>query len=213
MLHRRTTILSLLAGLAPAVGFAQSDAGPSVLSPRDLADIARVEAYLNGLKSLKAKFIQLAPDGGLSQGSTWLQRPGRMRFQYDPPAPFLLVASHGFLMFNDTSLRQTSNIPLSRTPLGILLADRVKLSGDVSVTSIERLPNQLHISLARTAAPGDGTLTLTFAEQPLALRQWTVLDAQRQETRVTLSNVELGGAFDQKLFEQALPSESSNGGG
>ena len=66
---------------------------------------------------------------------------------------------------------------------------------------MQRLPGQLQVSLVRTASPGDGTLTLIFADNPLMLRQWTVLDAQRQETRVTLYNAETGGKFDPKLFE------------
>ena len=124
-----------------------------------------------------------------------------MRFQYDPPSPLLLVAGHGLVVFHDKSLNQTSNIPLSKTPLGILLADHVRLQGDVTVTGMQRLPGQIQVSLVRTASPGDGTLTLIFADNPLTLRQWTVLDAQRQETRVTLYNVETGGQFDPKLFE------------
>jgi outer membrane lipoprotein-sorting protein len=111
------------------------------------------------------------------------------------------VAGHGLVVFHDKSLNQTTNIPLSQTPLGILLADHVRLKGDVTVTGMQRLPGQLQVSLIRTASPGDGTLTLIFAENPLTLRQWTVLDAQRQETRVTLNNAELGGRFDQNLFE------------
>jgi outer membrane lipoprotein-sorting protein len=102
-------------------------------------------------------------------------------------------------------LNQTSNIPVGQTPLGILLADHVKLQGDVTVTAMQRLPGQIQVSLIRTASPGDGTLTLIFADNPLTLRQWTVLDAQRQETRVTLYNVETGGKFDQKLFELVDP--------
>jgi outer membrane lipoprotein-sorting protein len=90
---------------------------------------------------------------------------------------------------------------VGQTPLGILLADHVKLAGDVTVTGMQHLPGQIQVSLVRTASPGDGTLTLIFADNPLTLRQWTVLDAQRQETRVTLYNAELGGNFDQKLFE------------
>jgi outer membrane lipoprotein-sorting protein len=125
-----------------------------------------------------------------------------MRFQYDPPAPFLLLASSGVLTFNDSSLRQSSNIPLSRTPLGILLADKVVLGGAVQVLALQRLPGQLQVTLMRTESPGDGTLTLVFADQPLALRQWIVIDAQRRETRVTLSNVQTGGSFDRRLFEQ-----------
>jgi outer membrane lipoprotein-sorting protein len=77
----------------------------------------------------------------------------------------------------------------------------VTFGGDVSVTGIQRLPGQIQVSLIRTSSPGDGTLTLIFADNPLTLRQWTVIDAQRQETRVTLYNVETGGNFDQKLFQ------------
>jgi outer membrane lipoprotein-sorting protein len=171
-------------------------------SAQDQADIARVEAYLNGLKSLKAQFVQVAGNGEMSKGTAWLERPGRMRFQYAPPSPFLLVAGHGVLTFTDSTLGQTTNIPLGRTPLGILLADNVLLSGAVTVTAMQRLPGQLQLTLVRGASPGDGSLTLIFADQPLALRQWTVIDAQRRETRVTLYDVQLGGRFDQQLFDQ-----------
>ena len=168
---------------------------------QDNDDLRRIEAYLDSLRTLKAHFLQVAPNGQITQGTAWLDRPGRMRFQYDPPTPLLLVAGHGLVVFHDKSLNQTSNIPISQTPLGILLADHVRFGGDVSVTGIQRLPGQIQVSLIRTSSPGDGTLTLIFADNPLTLRQWTVLDAQRQETRVTLYNVETGGNFDQKLFE------------
>ena len=171
------------------------------VTPQDQADLNRIEAYLDSMRSLKARFLQVAPNGSISQGTAWLERPGRMRFQYDPPSPLLLVAGHGLVVFNDKSLNQTSNIPIGRTPLGILLADHVHLSGDVTVTGMQHLPGQIQVSLVRTASPGDGTLTLVFADNPLSLKQWTVLDAQRQETRVTLYDVQTGGNFDPKLFE------------
>lgn len=172
--------------------------------------MARIETYLNGLRSLKAKFIQIAPDGGLASGTAWLSRPGRMRFEYFPPTPFLLVAGNGLLVFHDGKLNQTTNILLGQTPLGILLADNVKLSGDLTVLGLRREPGMLEVRVTRTASPGDGSLSLVFADAPLALRQWTVLDAQRHETRVTLSNVELGGNFDSKLFQFVDPSIFSN---
>lgn len=170
-------------------------------TPQDRADLGRIESYLDSLRTLKAHFLQVAPNGAIAQGTVWLERPGRMRFQYDPPSPLLLVAGHGLVVFHDKSLNQTSNIPLSQTPLGMLLADNVRLTGDVTVTGMQLLPGQIQVSLVRTASPGDGTLTLIFADNPLTLRQWTVLDAQRQETRVTLYNAETGGQFDPKLFE------------
>ncbi|MEA2742843.1 MAG: hypothetical protein QOG25_1214, partial [Acetobacteraceae bacterium] len=135
----------------------------------------------------------------------------RMRFQYDPPAPFLLIAAHGVLTFHDSSLQQSSNIGLNRTPLGILLADKVDLSGAVSVTAIQRLPGQIQLTVVRTESPGDGSLTLIFADQPLTLRQWTVVDPQRRETHVTLYNAQLGGSFDPQLFEQISPPSAKRG--
>lgn len=197
---KRRTLLHLSSALllAPASALAQPRFQPT---PQDRADLARIETYLDSLKTLKAQFLQVAPNGAISRGTAWLERPGRMRFQYEPPSPLLLVAGHGLVVFHDKQLNQTSNIPLSQTPLGILLAEQVRLQGAVTVTGMQRLPGQIQVSLVRTATPGDGTLTLVFADNPLTLRQWTVLDAQRQETRVTLYNVELGGKFDPQLFE------------
>jgi outer membrane lipoprotein-sorting protein len=196
----RRTILGLLAlpVLVPLSASAQVQSAP--LTPQDAADLARVEAYLNTLKTLKARFLQVAPDGGTSSGTAWLDRPGRMRFEYDPPSPYLMVAGGGVVVFRDTKLKQTSNLFVGQTPLGILLSDHIKLSGDVTVTGISRLPGQIQVTMVRTKSPGDGSLTLVFADTPLALRAWSVVDSQRKETRVSLFDVELGGTFDQKMF-------------
>jgi len=192
---------------------ARAQVHPAPLTPQDQADIGRIQTYLNGIRTLHSRFLQVAPDGRTSEGQAWLERPGRMRFQYDPPAPFLLVAGNGLLVFHDSELKQTSNIPLGSTPLGILLADQVTLSGAVTVTGFRRLPGQLQVSLLRTASPQDGTLTLIFADQPLALRQWVVTDAQNKQTTVTLYDVQLGGRFDPKLFEFVDPRFFQNNGG
>lgn len=200
--------------LAPFVLPLAAHAQARALTAQDRADIARVETYLNSIKTLRARFLQVAPDGSTSEGQAWLQRPGRMRFQYDPPAPFLLVGGHGLLVFHDSELKQTSNIPLGQTPLGLLLQDNLRLAGDVTVSRVTHLPGQLQISLYRTATPQDGTLTLIFADNPLVLRSWVVTDAQRRDTTVTLYNAQLGGTFDQKLFEFIDPRffQNNNGG-
>jgi outer membrane lipoprotein-sorting protein len=205
MFTRRTLLLS--AATLPLAAAARAQA----LSDQDKTDIGRVETYLDGLRSLKARFIQVANDGSVSEGTAWLERPGRMRFQYNPPSPFTLIANDGDLIFNDSSLQQTSNIPLGRTPLGILLADKVDLNGAVAVTAVQRLPGQLQITLTRAGSPGDGSLTLVFAEPPLTLRQWTVVDSQRRETHVTLYNAKTGGTFDPRLFNQITVTDPKDG--
>jgi outer membrane lipoprotein-sorting protein len=212
MIHRRTALFS---GLSLAGLWAISQPAVAQLSSQDSADLARIQAYLNGIRSLRARFIQTAPDGSLTQGVAMMQRPGKMRFQYDPPSPFLLVANYGILFFHDSQLNQTTNIPLSRTPLGILLGDQVALSGAVTVTRFVRLPGQLQVSLVRSDNPGEGTLTLIFADNPLTLRQWIVLDQQGKQTRVSFTNLDVGAAVDAKLFDyrdQAGGGQAGGGG-
>jgi outer membrane lipoprotein-sorting protein len=215
-MHRRTLLttlpLVLPLGLLPVAARAQIR--PAPLTPQDQADLLRIQGYLNSVRTLHARFLQVAPDGRTSEGQAWLERPGRMRFQYDPPAPFLLVAGHGLLTFYDSQLKQTSNIPLGSTPLSILLANQVNLlSGSVTVTSFRRLPGQFQVGLVRATSPQDGTLTLIFADPPLTLRQWVVTDAQGKQTTVTLYDVELGGTFPGKLFEFIDPRFFQNNSG
>ncbi|MBV8614016.1 MAG: outer membrane lipoprotein carrier protein LolA [Acetobacteraceae bacterium] len=203
--------------VAPVLARAAEPLAPAPLvAQSDTAVIQRVQDYLNGLHALTARFTQVAPNGAITRGTAWLERPGRMRFQYDPPTPLLLVAGHGFVLFRDTQLGQTTNIPIGQTPLGILLAPRIDLlGGALHVTGVRRLPGELQITLVRGANPGEGSLTLTFATDPLSLRQWTVTDAQQQRTTVALSDVRLGGTFDPSLFEPNAPfvNPSQGGGG
>lgn len=209
--------LALVCLLAFPLTLAQAaPAPPAVEQTSDAAVIASVQNYLNGLHTLKARFLQVAPNGALARGVAWLERPGRMRFQYDPPTPLLLVAGHGFVLFRDTKLDQTTNIPIGQTPLGILLADHIDLTGGpITATAIRRLPGEVQLTLVRTASPSEGSLTLSLATDPLTLRQWTVTDAQRQRTTVTLYDVQLGGKFAPSLFEPNAPmvNPQAQGGG
>ncbi len=200
----------LAAALAPLAAMTAQAQTRYALTAQDTADLARIQTYLNGLKTLKAQFLQLAPNGATARGTAWLDRPGRMRFQYDPPSPLLLVAGHGLVVFHDSQLNQTSNIPLGQTPLGILLRDNVSFGGDITVSGIQRQPGMIQVTIYQTARPGDGTLTLNFADNPLALRQWTVVDAQHRETRVSLYDIALGGTFDQSLFTFVDPKFYQN---
>ena len=181
--------------------------------PGPTVELAQIAAYLNGIHTLKAHFLQVAPNGTVSEGTTWLERPGRMRFAYAPPSPLLLVAGDGLVMFHDASLGQTSTVPIASTPLGILLARHVRLDGPVVVTGLRHLPGEVTLTLHRRARPEGGSLTLVFTTRPLLLRQWTVTDAQHQRTTITLENIETGGKFPQSLFDVAVPLQPGTGVG
>ena len=124
-----------------------------------------------------------------------------MRFEYDPPEPLLLVASHGQFFYFDRQLKQATTLPLGATPLGMLLRDDLRLSGDVTVNRVERGGGLLRITLFRTGRLAEGRLTLVFSEDPVELKQWAVVDAQGQETRVSLFQTEFGGRYPNLLFD------------
>lgn len=192
------------AGARP--GNAPRSPEPAPLTEQDRADLARIEAYLDGLRTLTARFVQVDARGGVAEGTLWLQRPGRMRFEYDPPAQILLVADGTFVIFHDKAVRQTSHIPIGATPLAVLLAERIRLTGgDVVPVRVERVPGVIQVTLVRAGRSGEGSITLSFNDPPLELRQWTVVDAQAQAVRVSLFNARIGGRFDPALFRFVDP--------
>ncbi len=184
------------------------------LSDQDKADVARVEAYLGGIKTLSGRFLQVGPDGAASEGKVWLRRPGRVRFEYDPPVPVLVVGDGTFLIFHDKELGQIDRIPLGATPLSYILREDVKLSGGLTVKNVERQTGVLRITVFDTAKPREGELTLTFSEGPLQLRQWTVLDARGQATNITLHDVATNDELPGRLFVfiDPAPKDRANGG-
>lgn len=172
------------------------------LSDADKADVARAEAYLNAITTLKARFLQVSPNGASVEGDAFLARPGRLRLQYDPPSPLLVVADGTFLIVYDSQLGDPSYLPLNSTPAGVLVRPDVKLiGGDVAVTRVSRMPGVVRISLVEADEPAAGEITLVFSDRPFLLRQWQVKDAQNQITTVSLFEAQNGLSLDPKLFE------------
>ena len=172
------------------------------LSERDKADIERAETYLNGITTLKARFLQISPNGTSVEGDAYLSRPGKLRLQYDPPSPLLVVADGSFLIVHDRQLGEPSYLPLESTPAGVLVRANVKLNGgDVTTTRVVRLPGVVRVSLVQSDDPAAGEITLVFSDAPFALRQWQVKDAQSQITTVSLFEAQSGLTLDPKLFQ------------
>jgi outer membrane lipoprotein-sorting protein len=172
---------------------------PGPLTDADRADIARVEEYVNSIRTLRARFVQLSQNGGRAQGTFYLSRPGRMRLEYDPPGTMILIANGGQLQQYDTSLRQQQYVPLSSTP-ATYLVDTLRLSGDITVTGVARTPQSIEVTIVKTRDPREGRITFIFQNNPLQLRNWTVVDGQNRLIRVTLSELQVGQPLDNALF-------------
>ena len=205
--RRALLALALLALAGPAT--AQRAKAPA-LSAQDKADVARVEENLNAIRTLSARFLQIAGSGDVAEGSVRIERPGRMRLEYDEPVPLLVIAFAGQIVQYDKQLRQATYLPLSATPAAILLRENVALSGDVTVTQVERGPATLRVSIVQSDDPRAGKLTLVFSEAPFRLASWVVVDAQGQTTRVALDDVRTGIALDPQLFTFRDPNFPGN---
>jgi outer membrane lipoprotein-sorting protein len=194
-----------LAALSPT-GAAAATPVAIDLGKAERADLARVEAYLNGVKTVRARFMQISSTGELAEGDFYLLRPGKMRVQYSPPVPILIVADGTWLIYYDRELEQVSYIPLDSTPAGILVADKISLlADDVTVTAFEHQAGMVRITLVRTDSPEEGSLTLVFSDQPLTLRKWTVVDAQGVVTNVSLIDAHFDVPLDPNLFRFKNP--------
>ncbi len=164
-------------------------------------DITRVEDYLTNLTTIVADFTQVDGNGNLSEGKFYLKRPGKMRWQYKPPTPILLVSDGKALTYYDAELDQVNYIPVDDTLAGFLTAPNIKLSGKATtLVEFTNADKMIRAQVVQADKPGDGSLTLEFSDEPLQLRQMVVADASGQRTTIQLQNAEYGKTLPDKLF-------------
>ena len=201
----RRLLSALLAGaclavlLAPA-SQAQQRSQTAALSPDVVAFITRVERFLNEIKTLRARFLQVSSNGAYAEGEVVVERPGHMRFDYDPPTPVLIIANGLSLLYYDRQLKEATFLPLWETPLWFLIREKVRLDENINIENIEEALGTLRITLSDPDAPDSGQVTLVFASEPLSLKKWEVIDPQGVQTQVSLINPVYGEAVDPQLF-------------
>lgn len=174
----------------------------------DRAEIARAEKYLAGLTTAKARFLQIAPDGYQLIGTFYLNRPGRLRFEYDDPVKDFVVADGTFIYFYDAQLGEQSNAPIGQTLADFILRKDVRLSGDISVSEVKRGGGMIQITLIQADDPGAGAITLGFQEEPYHLKKWRVRDTTGAVTEVELFQLQTGLTLDRNLFFYHAPRDN-----
>jgi len=166
------------------------------------AQAARVSAYLSSLQTLVGNFVQVGPDGSKVKGDFYIQKPGKVRFEYDPPSPIDIVADGSSLVVRDRNLATQDVYPLSQTPLRYLLSDRIDLLKDTNVISVAS--DDLYISITieeKQALIGTSRLLLMVGVKDGQLKQWTVTDPQGYDTTVAIYNLDAGKKLDPNLFK------------
>lgn len=180
-----------VAAAAPEPQTSKEDFAPSVRA---------AEKYLQSLSTAKARFLLTAADGTQQIGTFYLNRPGKLRFQYDPPLQDFIVADGLLIYFYDAQLGEQSNAPIGQTLADFLLRGDISLSGDVTVTRVMRGGGLLQITLVQTKDPGAGSMTLGFEENPMRLKKWRVVDPQGSTVEVELFQLQTDVKLDSDLF-------------
>ena len=174
---------------------------------KDAPSVRKAEEYLRDLGTAKARFLQTASDGSQYIGTFYLDRPGKLRFEYDDPVKDFVVADGFFIYFYDSELGEQTNAPIGQTLADFLLRPDLKLSGDVMVKDVESGGGLLQITLSQSADPGAGSLTLGFDEEPFALKKWRVTDPHGAVTEVELFQLQADVKLDSSLFSYRNPKE------
>lgn len=160
----------------------------------------RLSASLNAVHSLKARFIQIGPNGGVDQGLLYIQKPGQIRFEFAPPSTLLIVATGGQVYVKNTKLNTVDRYALSDTPLDLLLNQNLDLKDTRAVMDVAEQNGAVIVRARTTNARNTSNISLMFTSPGLELRQWTVKDAQGGNTTVALQAIEPGAEIDPALF-------------
>ena len=155
---------------------------------QDGRDLARISAYLNSISTLEGEFVQVDPDGVLSEGQFYIHRPGRIRFEYREPNPALVISDGFWVGVVDKRYDQVNRYPLDETPLNLILKDAINLATEGAVQRIERSDGQMRVVAQDPKRRDQGSITMVFADNPLELRQWIVDDSEGGATTVALSS-------------------------
>jgi len=191
-----SNIIEALTGILPKPG------GQVAFDANQRALVERVNAYLSSVQSMVGDFAQVAPDGSRTNGKFYLQKPGRVRFEYNPPSPVELIADGQSMVVRDRKLATQDLYPLSQTPLRFLLADRIDLIKDTDLVGV--YSDHMFVTMVieqRQIIGGTYRLMLMFSSKNLELKQWTVTDPQGYDTTVAVFNLDKTKKPDPDLFK------------
>lgn len=198
----RRIALVLIGLLSIAVFSGAGHAPPKManFTAEQRAQLDKISAYLNTIRTLKGSFVQVDPNGSLEEGDFYLAKPGRMRFEYHPPSSVLVVSDGDTVAVKNTKLKTVDRYPLTDTPLDLILGDKIDLNNNISLTGMSEQSGAYVIRARSQSSHAQGDISIVFAQKPLELRQWTVVDAQGLPTTVALRDVQSGANLPGSLF-------------
>lgn len=208
----------LLVAVPAALSYAQSaqaqtaQAAPAFTHPQTVGeDLARLDLALNNTGTLQGRFTQTGSDGSYAQGAISLQRPGKIRLEYDTPNPLLIVSDGVTITQTDRALGTSDRVPLSSTPIDFFLKNAISLARDTEVLALQKYQGETHVTVRDKTDASKGQMTMVFNEPNLAMKEWRVRDEFGIETRVVLSSLIYNQELDPRLFISSQADPATGG--
>ncbi|MEJ0042857.1 MAG: outer-membrane lipoprotein carrier protein LolA [Rhizomicrobium sp.] len=177
------------------------------LGSDDRAELDAISASLNAVTTLKGGFVQVDPNGGVDQGRVYISKPGKMRFEYDPPVPSLIVSDGRTVAVANRRLNTVDRYPLSDTPLAVILGNDIDIRHNPQLVGVEHGQGVFVVNMRTSQNRTRANISLVFSEPDHELRQWTVIDDQGLSTTVALRDLQPGAVLPPALF--VLPDKNT----
>ncbi|MEO0547074.1 MAG: outer membrane lipoprotein carrier protein LolA [Pseudomonadota bacterium] len=184
---------------AVTVSFVAPQAASAKINGKDRKAVEQISQHFSGVPSMAGEFIQFGPNGEQTGGKFYLKRPGKIRFDYAKPSPITVKADGRTVGINNRKLKTWDFFPLRKTPLRLLLADRIDVN-DKAIKSVKREEDLTTVILGDKSIFGNSKITLMFDPKSYELRQWTITDDQGKDTSVMIFNVQNNVRLSQRLF-------------
>ncbi|WP_026620118.1 outer membrane lipoprotein-sorting protein [Ensifer sp. WSM1721] len=198
-------------GLAALAGLTATTFDTRHASAQAPAIAQKIADHFSSVKTMAGEFVQFGPRGEQTGGKFYIRRPGRIRFNYEAPSPMRVIADGRSVVIGNMKLKTWDIYPLSKTPLNLLLSERIDLRSRM-VRDVKVESDLITIVLGDRSIFGDSTITMMFDPKTYDLRQWTITDAQKKDTSVMIFNVRTGMELDDKVFRIPYDEVRNKGG-
>lgn len=203
-------LLVLLATTGEFVGAASAGKYKAIaLTDDQIAAVQRISTYINSFDTLRGDFTQISPRGQSSRGVMLISKPGKIRFEYAPPVPLLIVSDGKWLTIKNTARERGDQFPLSSTPLRLVVSEKVNLLAETDVIAFQQSEGLTSVTLQDKKGKLGGYIILIYDDVNKALQQWIVVDGKGKRTTVQLANLETGVKIDPKLFVVKIDRDKS----
>nr|WP_321455316.1 outer membrane lipoprotein carrier protein LolA [uncultured Cohaesibacter sp.] len=200
-MHLFNPLKLVFASMLLCIAFSLPQAAQAQMNPESVAALDTISKAFNATRTMNGEFIQTAPNGDTLQGYFFIQRPGKIRFYYSKPSYTDIISDGQTLSIEDRKLKTQDIYPLSKTPLRVLLSEKLDLARDARVRQASIADDIVSVVVEQESLFGDGILTLIFDRESSLLRQWTIRDTNGNDTTVTVFNVETGKPIKPSIFE------------